>query len=305
MTKLHAGIDARKPFARSENAFPGWSQRASAGFWGMVVYWELRRISDEFNLSGLLSRQFLKPAYLANRLMWRGRVTAVTNGVTAVTEAGLLVSAGENVYQLLESANHSALTNAERQRKFRNHRKMSNGALRRVTARNGPLDTPLSAGEPKNASVTVSNAEAVCGQSPAAGTEEQRSLPLLIAVPSVVTAPRKRKQPTGDPNHRPLLEALLAAFQEAKGRGYGMDGGADAKAVTRLLGISRDQEEHVRRWRNALALDRYPGCASIKLFAQRWNELGDVQTDEERAIRLGELRALTERVTQRERIRHY
>lgn len=302
MPKIHIGDGPRKRFARE---FPTGPQRITAGFWGMTVYWELRRISEDFGLRGRLGAQFLKPAYLAARLLWKGRVTAVTNGVTAVTEAGLLISAGENVYQLTEELFVPAMTNAERQRKYRESHKRRNEGVTDSNGRNGPLDTPLSARDPKNPPVTVSNAEAVCGLSPAPDVEEQRSLPLLTALPTHPAAPRKAKRQEGDPLHRPLLEALLAVFQEVKGRPYGMDGG-DAKAVTRLLGFTRDHGEHVRRWRNALTAERYPGTASIKVFAQRWNELGDAPpTAEEQAIRRGELRALSERVAQRERFRHY
>lgn len=268
-------------------------QMQVAGFWGMTVFRELVRVSGEFGMDGFVPDQFLTAAYLARRLMWDGPPKHVTDGVTAAVTAGLLTREGPGVridgWERKQPT--LARSNAERQAKWRElHKPRNEITLRNVRREEKRLEE---------------TEETTCGLTPAAGADEQRSFPLLTALPSPLAAPRKRRQPTGDPNHRPLLEALLAAFQEAKGRGYGMDGGADAKAVTRLLGISRDQEEHVRRWRNALALDRYPGCASIKLFAQRWNELGDVQTDEERAIRLGELRALTERVTQRERIRHY
>lgn len=269
----------------------------AAGWAAAQLFQFLLRLSGKQDKRGTVPAKQLEPAWIARRwnlcaedvgmdpfvFIGRALEKLLSAGlVTLSRDTGdISIPGWERFYK------PRALTPAERKRNQREREDMSRTV---VTERD----------------VTTLHSTTTCGDAPETEPEEQRSLALLTALPGRPVAPRKRKEATGDPMHAPLLKALLEAFLELRGRAYGMDGGADAKAVTRLLAISRDTEEHVRRWRNALGAERYPGTASIKVFAARWNELGDAPpTAEEQAIRTGELRALSERVAQRERIRHW
>lgn len=97
----------------------------------------------------------------------------------------------------------------------------------------------------------------------------------IVESPSAPDAPGKQKSATTekprDPRHAPLVGKLVALFVELRKAKYGFNGGADAKAVERLLALGTD-EEILERWRTALTLKRYPGCASLTAFAKNWNE---------------------------------
>lgn len=105
--------------------------------------------------------------------------------------------------------------------------------------------------------------------------DEEKTEKQLLPSPA---APARSRGSTGkaaaDPRHHPLQQLLEATFLELRGTAYGHQGGRDGKAVAELLRLSAGAADEVeRRWRRALSLERYPGCASFTLLAHRWNEL--------------------------------
>ncbi len=86
--------------------------------------------------------------------------------------------------------------------------------------------------------------------------------------------PRPKEKP-GDPRHAPLSKALEAEFTTARGAKYGHQGGKDAKAVTRLLGLAGEQgpPEVQLRWRRGLQASGAARCDTFWDLAERWNRL--------------------------------
>lgn len=87
--------------------------------------------------------------------------------------------------------------------------------------------------------------------------------------PTKAKAPR---EPAGDPRHRPLADALVAA-------GYPFHGGRSAKAVSDLLALADQREdsrgeaahaEIMRRARIGWAWVGFPSCRSIPELAAHW-----------------------------------
>lgn len=74
-----------------------------------------------------------------------------------------------------------------------------------------------------------------------------------------------------DPLHTTLKVALLDAYEQDKGCKYGFDG-KGAKAIAILLGLSRDVDQHVKRWRMAMNMAVYPKTSDLNSFAAKWNE---------------------------------
>lgn len=96
---------------------------------------------------------------------------------------------------------------------------------------------------------------------------------LAQAAPAPIRSPASHRNKKPDPDHQPLTWALCEEFLKARGSPYGHSGAIDAKAVQRLLAMSRDVEEHLARWRRALGRPgAQGGCSSIAIFASRWNE---------------------------------
>lgn len=92
--------------------------------------------------------------------------------------------------------------------------------------------------------------------------------------------PKAPAEPRGDPRHRPLTDALVAADAEVTGKPYGHRGGRDAKAVSECLALA-DQDaatsaekapaEVLRRWRIARRWRGFPACNSLSDLAANWN----------------------------------
>lgn len=83
-------------------------------------------------------------------------------------------------------------------------------------------------------------------------------------------------KPKADPLRRSLSDALLAVGKEERGGAFAFEGPKDSQAITRLLGFTRDVEEHVRRFRLALrspAVEYGYRVDSIAAFATSriWN----------------------------------
>lgn len=110
-----------------------------------------------------------------------------------------------------------------------------------------------------------------------------------VPAPSLAKKARqKAKERPSDPLHTELKQALMAVFSELRGTGYGFAGGADAKALTTLLAMSRLVEVHVRRWRLALTLPpNRGGCSSLRAFASRWNDYAQAPDYSSRDITRG------------------
>ncbi len=85
-------------------------------------------------------------------------------------------------------------------------------------------------------------------------------------------AKAKSASTKNDPRHAPLCARLSAIFEEARGCGYGFNGGRDAKAVAALLAYAKgDLAEVEHRWRAALAETGYRRADSIHELVTKWN----------------------------------
>jgi len=92
--------------------------------------------------------------------------------------------------------------------------------------------------------------------------------------------PKPPAEPRGDPRHKPLTDALVAADAEVTGRPYAHRGGRDAKAVSECLALA-DQDaatsaekapaEVLRRWRIARRWRGFPACNSLSDLSANWN----------------------------------
>lgn len=88
------------------------------------------------------------------------------------------------------------------------------------------------------------------------------------------TAPRP--QPAS--RHKRLVEKLVAAFEDVKGKPYKFQQAKDGDAVKALLAYG-DDEEILSRWRRGLLLgSKWPGVATIAQLRGKWNELAAADT---------------------------
>jgi hypothetical protein len=93
---------------------------------------------------------------------------------------------------------------------------------------------------------------------------KETSLPLAPATP-----------PPGDPRFQPFVKAAFDTFADVKGTAEFDFDGHDGKRLKDFL--SRQPkvtlDEFTARWRKALSMPRYPGCAKVAHLLERWNEL--------------------------------
>lgn len=80
-------------------------------------------------------------------------------------------------------------------------------------------------------------------------------------------------------NGAPLVDRLSEAFQEMRGVSYSSSF-EDEQAAKRALQLAQgNEDEIIRRWRNALARTRYPQCDGVKDLVRHWNAYATEQRD--------------------------
>lgn len=144
--------------------------------------------------------------------------------------------------------------------------------------RSGTAPEPVREPERKTHTQKQMNIEAVEDPPADAGAPGQVG---LFGTPSAPPGKTKAKrEPQGDPRHRPLTDALVAADVELRGGPYGHRGGRDAKAVSDCLALAdqspetageKASAEVLRRWRIARRWHGFPACNSLTDLATHWN----------------------------------
>ena len=80
-------------------------------------------------------------------------------------------------------------------------------------------------------------------------------------------------------NGSPLGDRLSEAFREARGVSYSASF-EDEQAAKRALQLAQgDEDEIIRRWRNALSRTRYPRCDGVRDLVRHWNAYATEQRE--------------------------
>lgn len=238
--------------------------------------WAVSRATDEAPPDGWIAGE------AAGRLVeaaahWNGEKGAL---LQALSDAGqVAVEAGGVRILHLEPYRTAWERNAKAKARMANIRERS-ANTRVPDANDGVSDRERDAkfgGQTQTQTQTQKEAEAFAGS---AGASPQA--PLFEEPPKPEAKPKKPKpEPTGDPRHTPLVEALCAPEFR-----YAFRGGHDAKAVKYLLRLADSipwtagdaaPAEIVRRWRICRAWVGFPSSPHLAAFAANWNAYADPQ----------------------------
>ncbi len=203
---------------------------------------------------------------LAGAVEWTGKAQELAD---ALVEAGLLavVDGGYRVRGLSRYESTFERQEADRQRKAEARaKKAGKGESEpvRKASSGSPQDVQrTSSGSPADKVRT----SAVRPQDVQRKSEEVRSIDVDVDVDA--------KQQTTSPLVRvdavSLRDRLSQAFAELRGGTYAYTFD-DEQAGKRLLQLAQgNEDEIIRRWRNALKRQRFPMCDSLKDLAKHWN----------------------------------
>lgn len=241
----------------------GISRREAIGLAVDLWTWALARAPDDAPPDGVVTGTGAVPdRLLSGSVGWTGPESVLTEALLA---CGLAVRIDDG-YRLTGFSRYRST--------WEKNRRRAGGKPDRN--RTGTGDVPT------RKTQTQTHIEAV--KDPPAGAAAPSQAGLFGPPPPVpAEAPRKpkaKREPAGDPRHRPLTEALVAADVELRGAPYGHRGGRDAKAVTECLSLAdqspetageKAPEEVLRRWRVARRWQGYPACGSLSDLATHWN----------------------------------
>lgn len=263
------------------------------GHIAMLRAWAVSQATDETPPDGLV-RGDAAPRLIEAAAQWQGARGTLFE---ALLDAGQVQRESEGVRVLhLEPYAKAWERNAKAKARMANGRERS--ANKPVTASERPAkftgqtqtqmeDVEETTTSPAPADAVSDGVDDLPDATEDAVPDERPLLTLAYAEPDrpepkkpKASKPKPPAEPRGDPRHKPLTDALVAADAEVTGKPYGHRGGRDAKAVSECLALA-DQDaatsadrapvEVLRRWRIARRWRGFPACNSLSDLAANWN----------------------------------